>query len=587
MRIASLCTALLLYVFPVHAAPVFGDVNCDAATDILDVQLSILMALSLPISPALDADEDGVHDQCEVQGWACGPGTVSDPETGLCMLSDAACGLDTVWDLDLAQCVVDSAVLADAQAQGFDEGYAAGQADILLVTCGDGTELAPDGATCVAQVTPGTPCYEAGYEAGTLASATCLNGGDLVPQGDAFVCECPAGFSGVTCEIEPIEVPDNGTSFKVIESQDITYAEIDYVLLKVEMTSNLSVADNWCYEYENLCAAYDGVPTGCGSNFNVGGYGDCKQTYNSVGVSNSLGCNASDGVANAAKQGGYQDANNQNSFAFHSCGGSCQKEMCATGYCNTALSYVSMEVSHAYTLCKKVSGGCGIGTDVDINNCGACGNVCAQVANASVVCAGGKCTIDSCDFGYADCDGVFENGCEVNTMTDGSNCGTCGTSCGGEACVTGTCASSESSFNVVESQLITYQDITYTLLKVTLASNMSVAANWCYEYKNLCADFGGVPTGCGSNFNGGGYGDCKQTYGSDGQSNSLGCNASGGVANAAKQAGYGDANGQNSFAFHSCGSSCQKEMCATGYCNTALSYVSMEVPHAYTLCKMP
>ena len=132
-----------------------------------------------------------------------------------------------------------------------------------------------------------------------------------------------------------------------------------------------------------------------------------------------------------------------------------------------------------------------------------------------------------------------------------------------------------------------YQDISYTLLKVSLNSMMSVADNWCFEYQNLCASVGGVPTGCGSNFNGGGYGDCKVTYGSDGVSNSLGCNASSGVANAANNAGYGDATYQNSFAFHSCGGSCQKEMCASGTCNTALSYISMDVEHGYTLCKMP
>jgi len=300
-----------------------------------------------------------------------------------------------------------------------------------------------------------------------------------------------------------------------------------------------------------------------------------------------LGCNASGGVSSAAQQAGYEDANSQNSFAFHSCGGNCQKEMCASGGCNGALSYVSMEVPHAYTLCRVIPGGCGIGTDVDINNCGTCGNVCPQVANGTVACNDGVCSVGSCDSGYGDCDEAFENGCEIDLMSDSNHCGVCESSCGGESCSTGTCASSTNSFTIIESQPIVHEDISYTLLKVSLNSAMSVAQNWCAEYQNLCSSVGGVPTGCGSNFNGGSYGDCKVTYGSDGISNSLGCNASGGVSSAAQQAGYGDANSQNSFAFHSCGGNCQKQMCASGSCNSALSYVSMEVNHAYTLCKMP
>ena len=303
-------------------------------------------------------------------------------------------------------------------------------------------------------------------------------------------------------------------------------------------------------------------------------------------MSNTLGCNASSGVANAAQNAGYGDANYQNSFAFHSCGGSCAKEMCASGTCNTALSYVSMAVPHAYTLCRKIPGGCGLGTDVDVNNCGQCGFVCPSVPNATVTCTDSQCAIQECAYGYQDCDGVFENGCEVDVMNDPLNCGTCGNSCGGESCGGGVCASATSSFAVLEDQNIVYQDLEYVLLKVALTSPMSVSGNWCEEYQNLCAEYGANPTGCGSDFNSGGYGDCKETYGSVGVSNTLGCNASSGVASAANQAGYSDAKYQNSFAFHSCGGSCTKEMCASGTCNTALSYVSMEVPHAYTLCRL-
>ena len=38
----------------------------------------------------------------------------------------------------------------------------------------------------------GSPC----------ASAPCFNGGTCKNEGEAFVCTCPRGFSGLKCEVE-------------------------------------------------------------------------------------------------------------------------------------------------------------------------------------------------------------------------------------------------------------------------------------------------------------------------------------------------------------------------------------------------
>jgi hypothetical protein len=77
-------------------------------------------------------------------------------------------------------------------------------------------------------------------------------------------------------------------------------------------------------------------------------------------------------------------------------------------------------------------------TLVELENCGSCGNVCPTPDNAAApTCAGGVCGFD-CQMFYQDCDGRPENGCEVYTLTDPANCGTCGEVCGG-TCVDGTC----------------------------------------------------------------------------------------------------------------------------------------------------
>lgn len=75
----------------------------------------------------------------------------------------------------------------------------------------------------------------------------------------------------------------------------------------------------------------------------------------------------------------------------------------------------------------------------DPKNCGACGNVCSLL-NATAFCSSGLCWVETCNFGWGDCDGVFWNGCETNLLTSAKNCGACFTAFqGGTACYSGQC----------------------------------------------------------------------------------------------------------------------------------------------------
>jgi hypothetical protein len=73
--------------------------------------------------------------------------------------------------------------------------------------------------------------------------------------------------------------------------------------------------------------------------------------------------------------------------------------------------------------------GCEIDLDNDVNNCGTCGKQCTG-ANGTNGCALGQCTI-ACDPGFANCDSLADNGCEIDIRTDKANCGACGTVCSG------------------------------------------------------------------------------------------------------------------------------------------------------------
>jgi hypothetical protein len=68
--VAYLCT--LIFVFTaVDARAASGDLNCDNVSDVFDVQLLIMKALSLPFAVEIDANQDGIHDDC--------PNTVDTP----------------------------------------------------------------------------------------------------------------------------------------------------------------------------------------------------------------------------------------------------------------------------------------------------------------------------------------------------------------------------------------------------------------------------------------------------------------------------------------------------------------------------
>ena len=146
------------------------------------------------------------------------------------------------------------------------------------------------------------------------------------------------------------------------------------------------------------------------------GWGDCNnnpgdgcETNLRVDTSNCMGCGMTCSIAHAVA----------------ACGGGCYLAACSYGYedCNS-----------------DPKDGCEVATLADAKNCGGCGMLCAGVPRAQVGCNLGACALLGCNNGFSDCDGVYNNGCEVATGTDIRNCGKCGNQCAqGQVCINGEC----------------------------------------------------------------------------------------------------------------------------------------------------
>ena len=87
--------------------------------------------------------------------------------------------------------------------------------------------------------------------------------------------------------------------------------------------------------------------------------------------------------------------------------------------------------------------GCELDLTGDVTNCGLCSKACTT-QNATPVCKMSVCGAGTCDTNFANCDADSTNGCEIDTRTDDAHCGGCGRACmlphATSHCVSSACA---------------------------------------------------------------------------------------------------------------------------------------------------
>ncbi len=176
----------------------------------------------------------------------------------------------------------------------------------------------------------------------------------------------------------------------------------------------------------------DGCETSLGTGENCSSCGDSCSFSHATATCQEHSCvmgpcDAGWGDCNSSVTDGCESplgTDNNCSACGDSCSGGffCYDQQC-TDHCPSGMS--------------RCEGAC-IDVTSDPSNCGDCNVVCSP-QNGEGTCESGSCAIGSCNSGFADCDGLESNGCEVRLGTV-DDCSSCGDSCAGtQVCSNNTC----------------------------------------------------------------------------------------------------------------------------------------------------
>ena len=286
--------------------------------------------------------------------------------------------------------------------------------------CGAGSSLcAPDGGApyCATESTDNNNCGGCGIKCSAQQVCSGGNCGSTCVSGQAL---CPAaGMNPAYCATESTDNNNCGGCGIQCTAQQVCSG---------------GNCGSTCVGGQALCPAAGVNPAYCANestdNNNCGACGmQCPTGLACISGSCGVLCNAPETLCNGACVNRSTDTSN-----CGACGNPCAAGgACTGGFCGCPAGDLT---------CGAAPGTC-TNPNTDPQNCGGCGQSCPSEANSTPYCGGGSCAF-VCAMGFADCNQLAADGCEINLQDDTSHCGSCGNVCpGGSAavCSAGTCTS--------------------------------------------------------------------------------------------------------------------------------------------------
>ncbi len=284
---------------------------------------------------------------------------------------------------------------------------------------------------------------------GQLSDGCEINSGNNVNNCGACNNACAVANATPACVSSACAIGACNSGFRDCNSQVVDGCE-----------TNTNTAVTSCGTCGNVCTVTNGTPGCSGGSCTVasctGAWRDCNGQ-----VTDGCEVNTSNTIANCGACG---TVCNFPHAAPVCSSGTCGIASCLPGWVNAngqladGCEYACVPSNGGVEICDGVDNDCdtlideGFNLTSDVNNCGACNNVCTAANVLASQCTTGNCGVVACTNGFANCDGVYSTGCEININTNVNSCGSCGNVCNlpnaGEACLGGICqvATCEGSF---------------------------------------------------------------------------------------------------------------------------------------------